>query len=108
MEEQTGLPDGSPLTPDASSRYFHIKPPIEKCFMDNRVFRYFRKFVYRLDSRLFNRNTLDPNYQPTRYALILPYYAAWVADAYMFFVTLFMNVPQEMALEQIVFWRCRC
>ena len=79
------------------------REPIGKCFLDHRFFRAAREWVYGLDNRLFNRNGLIPDYQPTRRVLILPYYAAWIAVTWLFGAVLFMGAQQKMVCEQIFF-----
>jgi len=59
---------------------------IEKVPFDNPAYRFFRKLVLRLDNALFNRNGSAGNdYQPTRYALVLPYLGGIAAASYIFF-----------------------
>lgn len=59
---------------------------VKKVPLDNPVYRFFRKFVLRLDNALFNGGAAaDPAYQPTRFALVLPYLGGIAAASYIFF-----------------------
>ncbi len=59
---------------------------VGKALLDNPAYHFCRKFVLRLDNALFNHNGSEgKDYQPTRYALVLPYLGGIAAASYLFF-----------------------
>ena len=67
--------------PRRSRPIYGVRPIL----FDNPVFRVSRQAVYMLDDAIFNHAGREGYYQPTRYALVLPFFGGIAAASYIFF-----------------------
>ena len=91
-----------PKTADPPPRRLIPVREVEPIRLDNPVFRWCRRAVFSLDNDIFNHNGCEgENYQPTRYALVLPYFGGIAAASYIFFGS-FGDVKQDVLVENIL------
>jgi len=65
---------------------------IEKIWLDNPLFLLFRKWGCQLDNALFNRNeAAGPNYRPTRFVLVLPFWSGLISALFFLLANAFYN-----------------
>ena len=77
---------------------------VGKVPLDNPVYRFCRKFVLRLDNAMFNHNGSEgKDYQPTRFALVLPYLGGIAAASYFFFSS-FGKHDNNVLTNNILTW----